>query len=234
MKFLFSSRFCQRNSTEYFSGFPGNQTADQAGTVDRKIRLALQNIKQNSVYGLAKRLGTHGQCHDPGCLLYTSSGIFCAYELSQKKADLKILMIEKGRRIEDRSCPKRKTKVCVGCKPCSITTGFAGAGAFSDGKLSLSPDVGGNLPQILGYEETEQLLKESDQIYLKFGADTKVYGLNEEKEIARICGRFPPTSGEMCIRDRSRESPIERIGFPNACRKILTDFWIQHNTMVQR
>ena len=65
-------------------------------------------------------------------------------------------------------------------------TGFAGAGAFSDGKLSLSPDVGGNLPQILGYEETEQLLKESDQIYLKFGADTKVYGLNEEKEIARI------------------------------------------------
>lgn len=114
------------------------------------------------------------------------SGIFCAYELSQKKADLKILMIEKGRRIEDRSCPKRKTKVCVGCKPCSITTGFAGAGAFSDGKLSLSPDVGGNLPQILGYEETEQLLKESDQIYLKFGADTKVYGLNEEKEIARI------------------------------------------------
>ena len=114
------------------------------------------------------------------------SGIFCAYELSQKKADLKILMIEKGRRIEDRSCPKRKTKVCVGCKPCSITTGFAGAGAFSDGKLSLSPDVGGNLPQILGYEETEQLLKESDRIYLKFGADTKVYGLNEEKEIARI------------------------------------------------
>lgn len=46
--------------------------------------------------------------------------------------------------------------------------------------------MGGNLPQILGYEETEQLLKESDQIYLKFGADTKVYGLNEEKEIARI------------------------------------------------
>lgn len=114
------------------------------------------------------------------------SGIFSAYELSQKKPDLNILMIEKGRRIEERSCPKRKTKVCVGCKPCSITTGFAGAGAFSDGKLSLSPDVGGNLPQILGYDETEELLRESDQIYLKFGADTKVYGLNEEKEIAEI------------------------------------------------
>ena len=78
------------------------------------------------------------------------SGIFCAYELIRQKPELKILMVEKGRPIEKRVCPKRTTKVCVGCKPCSITTGFAGAGAFSDGKLSLSPDVGGNLPEILG------------------------------------------------------------------------------------
>ena len=68
------------------------------------------------------------------------SAIFCAYELKRNKPDMKVLMIEKGRRIERRACPKRNTKVCVGCKPCSITTGFAGAGAFSDGKLSLSPD----------------------------------------------------------------------------------------------
>ena len=81
---------------------------------------------------------------------------------------------------------KRKTKVCVGCKPCSITTGFAGAGAFSDGKLSLSPDVGGNLPEILGYDKTVELLKESDDIYLKFGADSKVYGVDKEKEIREI------------------------------------------------
>ena len=67
------------------------------------------------------------------------SGIFCAYELMRQKPDLKVLMIEKGRSIEKRQCPKRKTKTCVGCQPCSITTGFAGAGAFSDGKLSLSP-----------------------------------------------------------------------------------------------
>ena len=76
------------------------------------------------------------------------SGIFCAYELMRQKPDMKVLMIEKGRSIEKRQCPKRTTKVCVGCKPCSITTGFAGAGAFSDGKLSLSPDVGGTLPEI--------------------------------------------------------------------------------------
>ncbi|MCR4901495.1 MAG: FAD-dependent oxidoreductase [Butyrivibrio sp.] len=113
-------------------------------------------------------------------------GIFCAYELKEKKPDIKVLIIEKGRSIEKRQCPKRVTKQCVGCKPCSITTGFAGAGAFSDGKLSLSPDVGGTLPDILGYDEATKLIKESDNIYLKFGADTNVYGLDKEKEIREI------------------------------------------------
>ena len=114
------------------------------------------------------------------------SGIFCAYELIKEKPDLKILMIEKGRPIEKRVCPKRTTKVCVGCKPCSITTGFAGAGAFSDGKLSLSPDVGGNLPEILGYDKARELIQESDNIYLKFGADTNVYGIDKQKELREI------------------------------------------------
>ena len=114
------------------------------------------------------------------------SGIFCAYELMRTKKDLRVLIIEKGRRIEKRQCPKRKTKVCVGCQPCSITTGFAGAGAFSDGKLSLSPDVGGNLPEILGYEETLGLIRESDSIYLEFGADKNVYGVDKEREIREI------------------------------------------------
>lgn len=113
-------------------------------------------------------------------------GIFCAYELMDKNKDLKVLVVEKGRSIEKRQCPKRITKQCVGCKPCSITTGFAGAGAFSDGKLSLSPDVGGNLPEILGYDETLKLIKESDDIYLKFGADTNVYGIDKQAEIREI------------------------------------------------
>lgn len=113
-------------------------------------------------------------------------GIFCAYELMEKKPDLKVLMIEKGRSIEKRVCPKRKTKQCVGCNPCSITTGFAGAGAFSDGKLSLSPDVGGNLPSILGYDKTLELIRESDGIYLKFGADTQVYGVDRQAQIRQI------------------------------------------------
>ena len=114
------------------------------------------------------------------------SGIFCAYELIRQKPDLKVLMIEKGRPIEKRTCPKRTTKTCVGCKPCSITTGFAGAGAFSDGKLSLSPDVGGHLPDILGYDKATELIRESDDVYLKFGADANVYGVDKQKEIEEI------------------------------------------------
>lgn len=113
-------------------------------------------------------------------------GIFCAYELKKQRPSLNVLMIEKGRSIEKRQCPKRTTKQCVNCKPCSITTGFAGAGAFSDGKLSLSPDVGGNLPQILGYDETLKLIGESDNIYLEFGADTNVYGVDKADAIREI------------------------------------------------
>ena len=114
------------------------------------------------------------------------SGIFCAYELTRQRPELRVLMLEKGRAIENRVCPKRVTGQCAGCRPCAITTGFAGAGAFSDGKLSLSPDVGGNLPEILGYEKSAQLIHESDQIYVDFGADEKVYGVGKEKELFEI------------------------------------------------
>jgi uncharacterized protein len=134
------------------------------------------------------------------------SGIFCAYELIKEKKDLKILMVEKGRPIEKRMCPKRTTKHCVGCKPCSITTGFAGAGAFSDGKLSLSPDVGGNLPDILGYEKTIELLKESDDIYLSFGADTSVYGIDKDEEIREIRRRAINANLKLI------ECPIRHLG----------------------
>ena len=65
------------------------------------------------------------------------AGIFTALELVKLGSKQKIVMIEKGSAMENRKCPKSKTKKCVNCKPCNITTGFSGAGAFSDGKLSL-------------------------------------------------------------------------------------------------
>lgn len=113
-------------------------------------------------------------------------GIFAAMELAKKNKNLKILMFEKGNSIEKRICPKRKTNTCVGCKPCNITTGFAGAGAYSDGKLSLSPDVGGELPEYIGYNTTVDLIKYVDDLYIEFGADKRVHGLDNPQKIRDI------------------------------------------------
>ena len=75
-------------------------------------------------------------------------GIFAAYELVQQNPNLSVAVFEAGHALEKRHCPidGDKVKSCIGCKSCSIMSGFGGAGAFSDGKLSLSPDVGGNTP----------------------------------------------------------------------------------------
>lgn len=115
------------------------------------------------------------------------SGIFTALELIRKGSEKNILLVEKGSPIEKRRCPKDKTKKCVNCKPyCHITTGFSGAGAFSDGKLSLSPEVGGDLPELIGYEYTQELINYTDEIYLEFGADKKVEGVQKKDEIKGI------------------------------------------------
>jgi len=113
------------------------------------------------------------------------AGIFTALELKKNAPNKKILMLEKGNRIEDRNCPKRQTFVCRECPQCSITTGFAGAGAYSDGKLILSQEIGGNLSEYLG-EELNGLIQYVDDIYLSYGADRVVYGRNQSEVIARL------------------------------------------------
>jgi len=114
------------------------------------------------------------------------AGIFTALELLKRGCKGKITFIEKGAAIENRHCPKAKTGVCVNCKNCAITTGFSGAGAFSDGKLSLSADVGGDLPDLIGYETVQSLIDYADKIYLDFGADKKIEGIDHEEEIKAI------------------------------------------------
>lgn len=114
------------------------------------------------------------------------AGIFTAIEMIKKGTKKKILMIEKGKPIEKRSCPKVKTGRCVGCKPCNITTGFSGAGAFSDGKLSLSCEVGGDLPELIGADVAQALIDYTDSIYLEFGADTHVEGVSEPEKVKEI------------------------------------------------
>ncbi len=115
------------------------------------------------------------------------AGIFTALELLEKGSKMKILLVEKGQSIEKRHCPKDKTGKCLSCKPyCHITTGFSGAGAFSDGKLSLSYEVGGDLPTLITPELAQETIHYTDQIYLRFGADTHVEGLENTEEVKAI------------------------------------------------
>ena len=121
------------------------------------------------------------------------SSIFCAYELIQLGKAKNVLLIEQGKRVEDRVCPIEKTGKCTKCKPfCNITSGFSGAGAFSDGKLSLyNPEdddiyVGGNLHKYIGVDETKKLIDYADKIYLEFGADKKLEGVEFKDEVTKI------------------------------------------------
>lgn len=123
------------------------------------------------------------------------SGVFTAYELIELglNKNKKILLIDQGKRVEHRTCPVSKVGKCVKCKPyCNITSGFSGAGAFSDGKLTLpnldsdSIEVGGILDEYIGVEETKKLMMYTDEIYLKFGADTKLEGLENLDKINEI------------------------------------------------
>ncbi|MBO5017115.1 MAG: FAD-dependent oxidoreductase, partial [Bacteroidaceae bacterium] len=114
------------------------------------------------------------------------AGIFTAVQLVKNNYQGSILMIEKGKDILNRRCPKHKLGHCVKCEPCAITTGFSGAGAFSDGKLSLSPEVGGDLPELIGYDTVEELIKYADDIYLEFGADERIEGLGSDEAIQNI------------------------------------------------
>ena len=118
------------------------------------------------------------------------AGIFTALELIRKGSKQKIVICEKGAAIENRRCPKSKTRECVNCKPyCHITTGFSGAGAFSDGKLSLSYEVGGDLPTLIGEDLAQETIDYADSIYLEFGADTHVEGVGNSDEVKRIRAR---------------------------------------------
>ena len=115
------------------------------------------------------------------------AGIFTALEMIRKGSKKSIVIVEKGQSIEKRHCPKANTQKCVGCKPyCHITTGFSGAGAFSDGKLSLSSDVGGDLPTLIGEELAQATINYTDKIYLEFGADTHVEGISNTQEVKEI------------------------------------------------
>lgn len=105
-------------------------------------------------------------------------GIFAAYELAKKNPELKVAVFETGHCLSSRKCPidGKKVKSCIGCKTCSIMSGFGGAGAFSDGKYNITNDFGGTLHEYIGKEEAIELMQYVDDINMQYGGEgTKMY-----------------------------------------------------------
>ncbi len=142
------------------------------------------------------------------------SGIFAALELLKSGQKLKILMIEKGKDIDRRSCPlKIKNISCTACRECSLLSGWGGAGAFSDGKLSLSPEVGGFLSRYMDGDAVSALIDYVDGIYVHYGAPEKVFGANAEEiqELKTVASR----NGLQLIASKIRHIGTDR------CRNLL-------------
>ncbi len=108
------------------------------------------------------------------------AGIFSALEIAKLKPDWKVVIFEKGPKITERKCLARNGLKCPPCKTCNLLCGWGGAGAFSDGKLTLTPDVGGNLLDYMDRKNLEDLISYTDNIYLEYGATQTVYGANSD------------------------------------------------------
>jgi uncharacterized FAD-dependent dehydrogenase len=120
------------------------------------------------------------------------AGIFSALELAGSGRSLKVLMIEKGKDIDERVCPMEiKDSTCSRCAECGLLSGWGGAGAFSDGKLTLSPGVGGFLTRYLDEGAVQSFIDYVDGVYVRFGAPAQIYGGDTDavRELARIASK---------------------------------------------
>jgi len=146
------------------------------------------------------------------------AGIFAALELAEIAPGMKVLMLEKGPGVDQRNCPmKARQAGCIGCSPCSVLSGWGGAGAFSDGKLTLTTEFGGFLDQYLGREKVADLIQHVDSIYLTFGAPETIYGTEDDR--IRQLYRDAASAGLSLVPAR-----IRHLGTEN-CLEIVRAMW---------
>jgi uncharacterized FAD-dependent dehydrogenase len=153
------------------------------------------------------------------------AGIFAALEMVSSDKKPRILLLEKGRNIEKRRCPSGVKDVsCIVCPDCSLLSGWGGAGAFSDGKLSLSKDIGGNLSRYMKDSALQELITYTDSIYVKYGAPSEVYGADVKKveELERVAAK----NGLTLI-----PSMIRHIG-TDRCPELLKRMWTDLETKI--
>lgn len=110
------------------------------------------------------------------------AGLFTAYELKRLNKNLKVCLIDQGKRAKNRICPMKQGHSCVNCQPCQILSGFGGAGTFSDGKLNFIPKLGkSDLFKYMSESEAYKIIDDTEEIFNKFGMDAEVYPKSTEK-----------------------------------------------------
>ena len=114
------------------------------------------------------------------------AGIFAALELAQR-SDYRVLLLDKGGKLAKRKCPMHTGRACVRCSPCAVLSGWGGAGAFSDGKLTLTSEFGGFLNDYLEPDVLSELIHYVDEVYVRFGAEGGLYDKTavEVKDLVR-------------------------------------------------
>ncbi|NIA23822.1 MAG: FAD-dependent oxidoreductase, partial [Proteobacteria bacterium] len=155
------------------------------------------------------------------------AGLFAAYELS--KTGKKILIIDKGRNIEERKCPilEGKVKECIDCQPCGIMSGIGGAGLFSDGKLNFIPKLGKtDLTEFMNYDEAKELINYTETVFNDFGMDGKTYptDMGEAREIRGKSRRM----GVDLLLIRQKHLGSDKL--PEYILRIV-NYLIEHNTV---
>ena len=128
------------------------------------------------------------------------AGLFAAYELTKKNRKLKVAILDKGARAENRICPMNKYGTeCKNCNPCGILSGYGGAGTFSDGKLNFIPKLGkSDLFKYMSQSEAYKLIDDTEEIFNEFGMDSKVYPTNME-EAKEIQAKVARTGASLLI-----------------------------------
>ncbi len=129
-------------------------------------------------------------------------GIFSAYELMTKEPKRKVAIFETGHPLEKRACPidGKKVKSCIGCTPCSIMTGFGGAGAFSDGKYNITNDFGGTLYEYIGRDKALELMHYVDDINMEYGGEGTRLFSTAGSEFKTLCMQNQLTLLEASVR----------------------------------
>ncbi len=154
------------------------------------------------------------------------AGLFAAYEFS--KTGKRILIIDKGKDIEERKCPilEGKVKECIDCKPCGIMSGIGGAGLFSDGKLNFIPKLGKtDLTEFMRYDEAVELIDYTEKIFNDFGMDGKIYP-SDMKRAKEIRGKSRRMGVDLLL---IRQKHLGSDKLPNYIARIVR-YLVEHNT----